>query len=316
MKIVTTFRVKTPIKDKLLEKYPKLSFSFQPSIDDAIEELKDAEILITYGEDLNEERIEMAKNLRWIMVLSAGMEKMPFDKIMQKGILVTNVRGIHKTPMAEYTIAMMLQVARKTKALIENEKKGFWDRTVPMIELSGKTITVIGAGAIGSEIARLAQAFHMKTVGVSRGGQPCDYFDEIYSVQEIDRAIKQGDFNVAVLPSTPETIHLLKAEHFKTMKNDSVFINIGRGNIVEEQVLIEILEQDEIAHAVLDVFEDEPLRQDHPFWKMSNVTVTPHLSGISALYQPRGFEIFEYNLDQYLKGENNYKNIIDIKRGY
>ncbi|WP_017754309.1 D-2-hydroxyacid dehydrogenase [Calidifontibacillus oryziterrae] len=316
MKILTTFRVKTAIKEKLLEKYPNVNFCFKTAMKEAKEDLLDAEILITYGEDLNEQLIDTAKNLKWIMVLSAGMEKMPFQAIKEKGILVTNVRGIHKTPMAEYTIGMMLQVSRKTKQLIENEKNEIWDRSIQMIELFGKTITILGAGAIGTEIARLAKAFNMKTIGINRSGKPSEYIDEIYSVADIKPALKQGDFIVSVLPSTPETVHLLKEEHFAIMKNDAVFLNIGRGTVVAESVLMNALERNEIAHAVLDVFETEPLKEDHPFWRMENVTVTPHLSGLSALYQRRGFDIFEYNLEKYLKGENNYKNIIDLNRGY
>jgi len=304
------------IKKGLLEKYPNVDFSFHPTIKDAEPELESAEILITYGEDLNDERINKAHNLKWIMVVSAGVEKLPFEAIKQKNILVTNARGIHKTPMAEYTIAMILQVSRKSKQLIENEKQEIWDRTIKMMEIKGKVITIIGTGAIGSEIARLAKAFHMKTVGVNRSGHNCEWFDEVFSVNEIDQAIGQSDFVVSVLPSTPETYHLLKEDHFVKMKKEAVFISIGRGNVVDENALIKVLKAGEISHAVLDVFEHEPLPKGHPFWNMENVTVTPHISGLSSLYQPRGFEIFEYNLEQYLSGENNFKNIIDLDRRY
>lgn len=317
LKILTTFRVKSEIKERLLKQYPHIDFSFQATIEDARAQFKDAEILITYGEDLNDELIEMAHHLKWIMVLSAGIEKMPFEAIKKRGIIITNARGIHKTPMAEYTISMMLQIARQTKKLIENEQHQIWDRKVRMMELSGKTITIMGAGAIGSEIARLAKAFNMKTVGINRSGKPAEYIDEMYSVQDMNRAISQGDFIVSVLPSTVETNYLLKESHFKLMKKESVFINIGRGNVVEESVLIKTLEKGEISHAVLDVFEHEPLQAGHPFWVMDNVTVTPHLSGISALYQPRGFEIFEKNLSKYLeKDYDQFLNKIDLNRGY
>lgn len=316
MKIVTSCKVNSVIRKGLLEKYPNLDFSFQPTIKDAEPELESAEILITYGEDLNDELINKAHKLKWIMVVSAGVEKMPFEAIKQKNILVTNARGIHKTPMAEYTIAMILQIARKAKQLIEHEKQEIWDRTVKMMEITGKTITIIGTGAIGSDIARLAKAFHMKTVGINRSGRNCEYFDEVFSVNEINQAIEQGDFVVSVLPSTPETYHLLKEDHFIKMKKECVFINIGRGNVVDENALIKVLNSGEISHAVLDVFEKEPLPKGHPFWKMENVTVTPHLSGLSSLYLPRGFEIFEYNLEQYLSGENKFKNIIDLDRRY
>lgn len=316
LKILTSCRLNAESKKQLLEKFPEIDFSFQPTMKDAKPELDSAEILITYGEDLNEECINQAQNLKWIMVFSAGIEKLPFEAIKKRGILVTNARGISKTPMAEYTVGMMLQVSRKTKQIIENEKQEIWDRKPRLMEISGKTITILGTGAIGCEIARLSKAFHMKTLGVNRSGRKADYFDEIFTVDEMDEAISQGDFIVSVLPSTAHTYHLITAEHFRVMKRESVFINIGRGSIVDEQVIINALENNEIAHAVLDVYETEPLPQGHPFWKMENVTVTPHLSGLSPQYQPRCLDIFEYNLEQYIAGENKFMNRIDLDRGY
>lgn len=316
VKIVTSFNVNPKIQNELMEKFPDLEFSFQGSMKEAEPEIDGAEILVSYGGDLNEEVINKAANLKWLMVFSAGMEKIPFDAIKQKGILVTNARGTSKTPMAEYTMGMILQVARKTKQLIENERQEEWNQRLKMIEISGATITIIGTGAIGSEIARLAKAFQMKTVGINRSGRKVDDFDEVYPVSELDKAIEQGDYIVSVLPSTPDTYHLLKEHHFKIMKKTCVFINIGRASLVDENVLIQALETGEIAHAVLDVFEIEPLPKGHPFWKMETVTITPHLSGVSRQYLSRCIEILEHNLKQYLSDENNFINVIDLDRGY
>ncbi|MED4352489.1 D-2-hydroxyacid dehydrogenase [Schinkia azotoformans] len=316
MKIVTSFNVNPKIQNELMEKFPNIEFSFHKVMKEAVSEIDSAEILVSYGGDLNEEVINKAANLKWIMVFSAGIEKLPFETIKQKGILVTNARGTSKIPMAEYTMGMILQVARKTKQLIENEKQEEWNRRLKMIEISGATITIMGTGSIGSEIARLARAFGMKTVGINRSGRSVEYFDEVYPVTEMDKAIEQGDYIASVLPSTPDTYHLLKEQHFKIMKNDCLFMNIGRASLVDENVLMKALETDEIAHAVLDVFETEPLPKGHPFWQMENVTITPHLSGVSRQYLLRCIEIFEHNLKQYLSGENNLINVIDLDRGY
>lgn len=316
MKILTSFNVNPKIQNELIGKFSTVEFSFHGSMKEAMTEIDSVEILVSYGGDLNEEVINKAAKLKWIMVFSAGIEKIPFDAIKQKGILVTNARGTSKMPMAEYTIGMILQVARKTKQLIESEKLEEWNRRLKMIEISGATITIIGTGSIGSEIARLAKAFGMKTVGVNRSGRNVEYFDEVYPVTELEKAIGQGDYIVSVLPSTRDTYHLLKDYHFKKMKKTCVFINIGRASLVDENVLIQALETGEIAHAVLDVFETEPLPKGHPFWKMENVTITPHLSGVSRQYLTRCVEIFEHNLQQYISGENNFKNVIDLDRGY
>ncbi|WP_102347628.1 D-2-hydroxyacid dehydrogenase [Bacillus sp. Marseille-P3661] len=316
MKILTTFRVKSIIKDKLIKTYKNTEFTFHASMKDAIEDLKNAEVLITYGEDLNDEIIDSAQKLKWIMVLSAGIEKLPFEAIKRKGILVTNAKGIHKTPMAEYTISMMLQVARNTKKIIENEQHRNWDRSVKMVELAEKTITILGTGAIGSEIARLAKAFRMNVLGINRSGKLPEFFDEVFTLDKSVKAFENSDFIVSVLPSTSETQQLFTRDLFKLMKKQPIFINIGRGDVVEESVLLEMLQTGNISHAVLDVFEKEPLAESHPFWKLENVTVTPHISGLSSHYQPRGFEIFEYYLQQYISGNKQYKNIIDLDRGY
>ncbi|WP_314733334.1 D-2-hydroxyacid dehydrogenase [Anaerobacillus sp. CMMVII] len=279
-------------------------------------ELVNADVLITYGEDLNDEIINKSTNLKWIMVISAGLDRMPFPSIKEKGILVTNAKGIHKIPMAEYTMAMILQVARQAKLLIKNEEKHLWDRTVSMTELHGKTLGVLGAGAIGTQIAKYAQVFQMKTIGLNRSGKRVEMFDEMVTMKTINDLLEKSDFIVSVLPSTPETDGLLNKAIFDQMKENVIFINIGRGKNVNEQDLIAALNSGKIAHAVLDVFEYEPLPKDHPFWDMENVTVTPHLSGISAQYQPRAMEIFEKNLELFLKGSNEYINQVDLEKGY
>lgn len=316
VKIVSSAKIKSNIKERLVSTYDNVSFFFHANIDEAKEDLQDAEVLITYGEDLTPEHIDSAKKLKWIMVISAGLEKMPFDAIAKRDIVVTNARGIHAKPMAEYTFAMMLQVARNTKTVIEHEKQANWDRTVPMREINGKTIAILGAGAIGAEIARIAKAFNMKTIGLNRSGKSVEHVDRIFTFSELNVLLKEADYVVSVLPSTKETDGMLTKAHFQLMKAEAVFINIGRGTTVVEQELIECMQQGEIAHAVLDVFEEEPLQKDHPFWTMDNVTVTPHLSGISAQYQPRAFDIFEQNLKAYTNEESSLINMIDVTRGY
>lgn len=317
MYILCTARVNREIREKMKKKYPDFSFSFHRRMtEDALKELPQADILLTYGEDLNDERVEMAKNLKWIMVLSAGLDKMPFEAIKKKEIIVTNARGIHKIPMAEYTLSMMLQVARKSKRIIHNEENKNWDRSIRMTELADKTVAIIGTGAIGSEIARLAKAFRMRTIGVNRSGREVDHIDDIHTTKELIEVLRQADFIVSVLPSTTETSHIFSKREFQAMKDDAVFINIGRGSAVDEGALKETLDSGELGHAVLDVFETEPLPENHPFWEMENVTVTPHISGISPQYHYRSFEIFEKNLHTFLKGEGEYENLINLDRGY
>ncbi|WP_419883212.1 D-2-hydroxyacid dehydrogenase [Peribacillus sp. B-H-3] len=316
MLVLSTITPDETIIMEMEQKFPALEFVYETKLLVNDDHLKRAEILITYGEDLTEKHIEAAKQLKWIMVMSAGLEKMPLQEINQKNIMVTNARGIHSIPMAEYTIGMLLQYEKKNKLLLEQEEKALWERRIITGELSGKTILIMGTGAIGGEIARLAKAFNMKTLGINRGGKQAAYIDELYKNSDLLNVIARADYITAILPSTPETKGMLGKEHFRKMKKTAVFINIGRGDLVEDSVLLVAMKNKEIAHSILDVFNTEPLPKDHDFWRMDNVTVTPHLSSKSDRYLPRSFDIFEKNLQEYMGEGKKYINLIDSKKGY
>lgn len=302
MKVLTTFKTKAAIKEDMEKTFPQVEFLWKESIEEAETELHEAEVVVTYGVDLTEEHIEKAKKLKWMMVVSAGLDDMPLKKIAEKGIDVTNARGISAGPMGEYAIAMLLQVERQAKELYEQEKAHEWSRAVKMVEISGKTMLIAGTGAIGQEVARLVKAFRMKTIGISKSGRAKENFDETYTMDELNAQLGNADYVINVLPATEETEKVFTGTQFNAMKNDAVFLNMGRGTTVNEQELINALKEDRIRHAILDVMEEEPLDESSPLWSLENTTITPHLSGISRHYQPRGFEIFKQNLDAYLKG--------------
>lgn len=316
MLVLTSAKIRRSIQKRMNESYPDLTFSFHESMSEAESKLPKADILITYGDDLTNNLIKKAEQLKWIMVISAGVENLPFQAIKDQRILVTNARGIHKIPMAEYTIAMMINSVKNAKTWYENERNHEWDKSMNMGEISGKTIAVLGSGAIGGEIARLARAFNMKTLGMNRDGRLADFFDETFPNERMNECIKEADFVVAVLPHTKDTENMIGRDQFRAMKENSVFINIGRGSTVNQEDLLEALREEEIAHAILDVFEEEPLPADHPFWNMEQVTITPHLSAISPKYQHRAFEIFEENLQTFMENGDDYRNKIDYDRGY
>ncbi|MEH6948855.1 D-2-hydroxyacid dehydrogenase [Bacillus sp. JJ634] len=314
MLIVSTITPSEEIQQHIEQAFPNVTFKYEEVWND--KSLAEAEVLITYGEDLTDEHIEKAKKLKWIMVMSAGLEKMPFKSIEERGILVTNARGIHKIPMAEYTFGMMLQYEKRLKQLIQQERDENWQRSIVMGELHGKSMLILGTGAIGGEIARLAKAFGMTTLGINRSGQGVEHIDTLYKLEELLAVLPQADYIVSVLPSTKATRYILTEKHFQAMKSSAVFINIGRGDLVKESVLLQALEKQEITHAILDVFESEPLPRNHPYWNMKNVTVTPHVSSQSDQYLPRCFVIFGKNLQEYVSNGKKYINVIDINRGY
>ncbi|MGJ7918919.1 D-2-hydroxyacid dehydrogenase [Neobacillus sp. LXY-4] len=316
MKIVSSILFQEKRIKEIEGAFPGLDFEFYDGITAAEASFYDAEVFVTYGEDLTEEIIKKTTKLNWIMVMSAGLEKMPLAACKEKGIVVTNAGGIHKTPMAEFTLGLILQYVKQAETLWENQKAKKWTRKLPMAEVAGQSILILGVGAIGGEIARLSKAFQMKTIGVNTSGKEVEYVDQIFKVDQLEDALPQADFIVSVLPSTKATKGLLKENHFKVMKETAVFINIGRGDLVEEHVLLNVIQSEEIAHFYLDVFQDEPLNEDHPFWVMKNVTVTPHISSLTKNYLTRSIEIFKENLHHYLNNTGRYLNEIDLERGY
>ncbi|HLQ72152.1 MAG TPA: D-2-hydroxyacid dehydrogenase, partial [Bacillota bacterium] len=254
MIVVFSIKLNEKHQQQLNRTFPEVTFFFRDSMDEAMENIEKADVLVSFGGQVTEAAIKQATDLKWLMVMTAGVDVLPKDLIIRKNILVTNARGIHKTPMAEYAISMLLQVMRNEKTLFKNESEHKWD-PVYVDEISGKTLLVAGTGAIGSEVARLGKAFNMKTIGVSRSGRHVEYFDENVSSASLSSKLPEADFVVSVMPSTPETIRYFTYGHFRQMPNHSVFLNMGRGDALDLDELVQAVKEKEIAHAVLDVFD-------------------------------------------------------------
>jgi phosphoglycerate dehydrogenase-like enzyme len=315
--IVFSRKLADTYQDRLIEQFPNEHFIYCDTMEEVNTYIQDTEVYVTFGSDINDEFIKKAMRLKWIHVLSAGVDNLPIESIQKRGIIVTNVRGIHKIQMSEYAISMLLQVYRQGKSVIKNEENHVWDKhAVALREITGKTMVVVGTGAIGSEVARLGKAFRMNTIGVSRSGRKVEHFDKNYKISELNQALAQADFVISVLPSTGETKDIFQYDQFKAMPNHTVFLNMGRGDAVLEEDLLKAIQEGEIEHAVLDVVKEEPLPKGHPFWTEENMTLTPHISGISPEYNNRALDIFEKNLQVYRKNGNNYINRIDLTRGY
>ena len=314
MKILFSLLLKPELQAKLLEEFPEVEFIFHKGLDE--NELKSADIFVTYGEDIELSHLETAKQLKWIMVASAGLEKMPLKEIAARDIVVTNVRGIHKIPMAESIIAHILSIKKSLPLVAENQKQKVWFRRVQSFELHGSTALIIGPGAIGGEVGRILQAFGVKTIGCNRSGHAAPYMDEMTSFEQIADVLPLADIVISILPSTEETKGLLTYEHFKSMKPSAIFMNYGRGDVVKETDILQAMQEECIAYAVLDVFENEPLGQDHPFWEMNNVIISPHISSHSSQYLVRALEIFSNNLNLWLNGNKELDNIIVLEKGY
>ncbi|WP_342471901.1 NAD(P)-dependent oxidoreductase [Metasolibacillus sp. FSL H7-0170] len=314
MHVYFTFEPREDLQKPLVAEFPEVNFVFDAKLRE--EQLAEADIVVTYGEDLTAANIALANKLQWIFVASAGVEKMPAQAIAERGIFVSNVRGIHKKPMTESVLAHILALKRGLPFIYEQQKKGEWNKKTSLSELNGSTALIIGPGAIGAEIGRILQAFGVHTIGCNRSGKSIESMDETYAILDLKAHLQKADIVISMLPSTEETKHLLTYEHFELMKENAIFMNFGRGNVVKEAELVRVLQNKLIGHAVLDVFEVEPLPKDSELWKLDNVTISPHFSSHSSRYVERALEIFEPSLKKWLQGERNLENKIDLLRGY
>lgn len=317
LKIVSTAKMSERHQINLQEGYQMHNFFFYDNMEATpLDVLEQVEILVTYGEDLTSDLIKKMPKLKWIQVLSAGLELMPFKELIERRIQVTNAKGIHRVPMAEYTMSMILQLTRKHYSFYDNQKEGVWDRSLRVDEVYGKTLGILGLGAIGSEIAKRAQAFGMRVLGMRRSeGDAPAYVDELISFKQKEKLFRESDYLVVLLPLTQHTANFVGNEELQMMKTSAYLINIARGQVVDEESLLQALREEKIAGAVLDVFTEEPLPADHPFWKTERLILTPHVSGRSPYYMQRAIEIFRENLSKYPQS-GDMINVIQLDKGY
>lgn len=290
-------------------------FHWFSSSKDAGDLLSDADVIISAGR-LHPDIVTRATRLKWVQTLSAGVDKLPLTELDQRRVIVTNARGVHTIQMSEFAISLMLQWVRKANLLHDNQQQHVWDNQVQFGELHGKTIGIIGAGAIGEAIARKAKAFEMLVIGLNRSGKPQAAFDTtVHGEDGLQLLLSQSDFIVVLLPSTVKTRGFLRKEHLALMKPNAFFINLARGDVLDEEALILALQKGKLAGAALDVFEQEPLPTTSPLWGMKNVILTPHIAGSSEHYTDRVSSIFYHNLRVMLDG-GDMINVVDLAEGY
>ncbi|WP_213818673.1 D-2-hydroxyacid dehydrogenase [Garciella nitratireducens] len=317
MKVLFSVPIRSEQVECFRKEFPQIEFLVERNQLKSREELlEEIDIWVDYGLELTQEELQRAKNLKWLMVYSAGVDKLPKEEILKRNILVTNVRGIHKHAIAEQVFGYMLYYVRKFDVTFQQQKNKEWNRNFKPQSLYGKTIGILGVGAIGQEIARKAKAFDMKVLGVRKTAKPTPYVDEIYSIEKMDRVLTSSDFIVTVFPNTPETKHIINKEAFNKMQEHVYFINIARGEIVDTQALLWALKKKKIAGAAIDVFEEEPLPKDHPLRSLENIFITPHSAGLFPDYISRANEIFKKNLWTFLTKIGKMINVVDLKKGY
>ena len=315
-KLVVYFPAPEELIDRLSSLADKLEFIVCKDRADLDSHFEKTEILITLFAWPDAEMIRQARQLRWIQALTAGVDFLPLKEIEKQGIILTSGRGIHKTYIAEYAIAAMINLARNFHLMFRNQLKGKWDRSVPQDEINGSTVGILGLGSIGQEIARKASVLGMRVIGVKNDPAPQEGVEQVYGPDDMDVVFKQSDYVINLLPDSPGTIDLIDKSSFSLMKKSACFINLGRGSTVNQDDLLEALQNKTISALVSDVYEKEPLPEDHPLWQLENVILTPHIAGVSPKYLLRAMEIIEHNLQVYVSRNGEMKNRVDFTKGY
>jgi phosphoglycerate dehydrogenase-like enzyme len=271
--------------------------------------IEKAKILLTFS--ISDPLIQKAVNLDWIQALGTGVDAILSLPSLPKGVLVTSTRGIHGPQMSELAMLLMLALTRRFPDTVRNQDRSMWDRW-PAELLWKKKVGILGLGAVGEEIALKCKAFGMTVYGINRSGRRVAAVDRMFGLDGLLTVAREVDYLIVAVPLTPETREVVGAEVISAMKATAFLLNLARGPVVDEKALIQALESGTIAGAGLDVFNEEPLPQGHPFWKMKNVIVTPHVGGTSTFYGSQVLPIFRENLRRYLKGERQtLLNVVD-----
>lgn len=262
---------------------------------------------------------QFAKQVRWVHSLSAGVEKLLIPEFIESPVPLTNARGVFKRSLAEFAVLGMLYFYKRVRRLVDNQREHKWDDFL-VDWLRGKIMGVVGYGEIGRECAMLAKALGVKIYATRRKPELSaqdPILDRIFPSTQLHEMLKEVDVVLAAAPLTPETKHMLGAPEFDVMKRSAIVMNVGRGPVIDEAALVQALQEKKIAAAALDVFEEEPLPADHPFWDMENVLISPHCTDRTRDpdWLDLSMQCFVDNFHRYVKGEE-LLNVVDKKAGY
>src|SRR6266699_2039609 len=284
------------------------------------EELPDTDIFVGYS--LRAEQLKDGKNLKWIHSTAAGVAQLMYPELRDSEILVTNPSGIFSVPMAEHTMGLLLALARnfpdsvRQQDLARWSQQELWDKPQHLTELNGRVLLIVGYGSIGREVAKRAEAFDMRVRGVTRSGKGDGArVEKIFARASLHEALPEADYVLIAAPETAETKRLIGAAEIAKMKRGAKLINVARGSLLDEAALIRALECGALGGAALDVANTEPLPAESPLWKVPNLMITPHTSGVSDRLWDRQTALLLELLERWFDGRDMF-NRVDFERGY
>ena len=294
--------VRLTYRDRLRQVFPQMQIDMVAHNSEVGPFIEKADAVLAFGVMLSDAIFAQGRNIKWVQALGSGVDGIVDQPSFRSDILVTNMQGIHGPPCAEAAICAMFDLARSAPRVLDNQRNRRWQR-FPVRLLDGKKVAVIGLGVIAEALGPRCQGLGMQVTGVTGAPRDLAGFDAVIPREQMLDTVRESDFVVLLTPYTKQNHHLANAPFIAAMKRDAYLINIARGGVVDEVALIEALREKRIAGAALDVFEQEPLPEEHPFWTLENVIVTPHLGGFHDEYPNRALPILEHNFAKFLAGE-------------
>jgi phosphoglycerate dehydrogenase-like enzyme len=294
----------------LREAFPEMSIDLVDHHSKVDPYIGSADILLTFGAHMADHVLEKGKKLRWIQALGTGVDGIVDRPPFREGVLVTNMHGLHGDSVPEAAIMLMLALARDLPRAMRQRNARKWER-YPSQLLKGKTVGIFGVGAIARSLAPKCKSFGMKVIGITSAVRGVEGIDRMVRRDDLDSVVGELDFLVLLTPYTAETRGIVGEKVIGAMKPSAFLVNLARGGIVDEEALVGALRDKRLAGAALDVFATEPLPENHPFWSMDNVIVTPHLGGFHDQYAEEALPTVVENFRKFLAGDlDNMKNVV------
>jgi D-2-hydroxyacid dehydrogenase (NADP+) len=284
-----------------------------------MKEIDDADAFIG---GITSSQVRAGRNLKWVGVMSAGVERVLFPKdgssdLRNSNITLTNNKIVQGPEIADHALAMLLMLSRNLYVLYKNDQQQIWNpRSFHGIELNGKTAVVVGVGGIGTQIAVRANAFGMTVIGVDTEDKPfLPFLKKVVKPDQFDDVLPQADVVFISVPDTPKSHKMMGARQFQLMKKNSYFVAVSRGGIYDLKALVKALDEKKLAGAGVDVTDPEPLPKDHALWKFQNVIITPHIAGRSDQDAARMVGTIKENIRRFVEGKPLI-NVVDKQKGY
>jgi D-2-hydroxyacid dehydrogenase (NADP+) len=282
-------------------------------------EIGDADAFIG---NITSAEVRAAKNLKWVQVMSAGVEGVLFPKdgssdLRQSKIILTNNKIVQGPEIADHALAMLLMMSRDLYAMYRNDQQQVWDpHSFHSIELRGKTAVIVGVGGVGTQIAIRANAFGMNVIGVDPEDKPfLPFIQRIVKPDEFDDVVPLADVIFISAPDTPKSHKMMGAREFELMKKNSYFVAVSRGGVYDMGGLVKALDEKRLAGAGVDVTDPEPLPKGHALWNFQNVVITPHVAGRSDRDASRMTGTIVENVRRFMAGKP-LVNVVDKQKGY